>query len=65
MSEEVPPQLDHVEKEVAGYCGQDQIQEVNTVARVKVPGACFSKVSRTFRARKASCQSACFQKLIF
>ena len=29
------------------------------------PGARFSKVPRTFRARKASCQSACSEKLIF
>ena len=32
------------------------------------PGACFSKVARTFRARKASyvkLQSACFENLIF
>ena len=33
---------------------------------MSIPGACFSKVPRTFRARKASCQTTitCFEKMI-
>ena len=36
-------------------------------SKCKQPGACFSKVPRTFRAQNASCQTAtaCSEKLIF